>query len=68
MPKRYSTRDVERALLAHGFLKIGQKGSHVKYSDGARVVIVVAGRKQIRAGTMSSIARQAGLSMADFDG
>jgi len=31
------------------------------------VVIVVAGRKEIRAGTMSSIARQAGLLLADFD-
>jgi predicted RNA binding protein YcfA (HicA-like mRNA interferase family) len=67
MPKRYSTRDVERVLLARGFTKIGQKDSHVKYGDGVRVVIVVAGRKQIRAGTMSSIARQAGLSLSDFD-
>jgi predicted RNA binding protein YcfA (HicA-like mRNA interferase family) len=67
MPKRYSTRDVERVLLARGFSKLGQGGSHAKYGDGVRVVIVVAGRKEIRAGTMSSIARQAGLSLADFD-
>ena len=67
MPKRYSTRDVERVLLARGFSKLGQRGSHVKYGDGVRIVIVVAGRKEIRAGTMSSIARQAGLSLSGFD-
>jgi len=67
MPKRYSTRDVERVLLARGFSKLGQRGSHAKYGDGVRVVIVVVGRQEIRAGTMSSIARQAGLSLADFD-
>ena len=67
MPKRYSTREVERVLLSRGFSKVRQKGSHVKYTDGQRVVIVVAGRKEIRAGTMSSIARQAGLSLADFN-
>ena len=67
MPKRYSTRDVERVLLSRGFSKLAQRGSHVKYGDGVHVVIVVAGRKQIRTGTMSSIARQAGLSLSDFD-
>lgn len=67
MPKRYSTRQVERVLQARGFSKVAQKGSHVKYDNGVRVVIVVAGRKEIRAGTMSSIARQAGLSVSDFD-
>ncbi len=48
MPKRYSTQEVERILRARGFSKVAQKGSHVKYSDGVRMVIVVAGRKQIR--------------------
>lgn len=67
MPKRYSTRDVERVLLARGYLKLAQKGSHIKYGNGQRVVIVVSGRKEIRAGTMASIARQAGLRVADFE-
>lgn len=67
MPKRYSTREVERVLVARGFSKVGQRGSHIKFSDGGRVVIVPAGRKEIRAGTMSSIARQAGLPLAEFD-
>ena len=67
MPRRHSTREVERVLLSRGFSKVGQKGSDVKYTDGQRLVIVVAGRKEIRAGTMSSIARQTSLSLADFD-
>ena len=67
MPKRYSTEQVERVLQERGFSKVAQKGSHVKYTNGMRVVIVVAGRKQIGPGTMSSIARQAGLSLSDFD-
>ena len=41
MPKRYSTRGVERVLLSRGFSKLGQRGSHVKYGDGEHVVIVV---------------------------
>ena len=67
MPKRYSTRDVERVLLARGFSKLSQKGSHIKYGNGVRVVIVVSGRKEIRVGTLASIARQAGLRLTDFD-
>ena len=67
MPKRYSAHEVARVLLARGFMKVAQKGSHAKYTNGERVVIVVSGRKQIRPGTMSSIARQAGLSLSDFD-
>lgn len=67
MPKRYSTRHIERVLLSRGFVKVKQRGSHIKYSDGTHVVIVVSGRKEIRAGTMSSIARQAGLPLREFD-
>ena len=69
MPKlpSVSGQEIIRALERLGFIVASQRGSHVKYGDGVHVVIVVAGRKQIRAGTMSSIARQAGLSLADFD-
>ncbi len=66
MPRRYSTREVERVLLARGFIKKSQKGSHVKYTWADRVVIVPAGRSGIRPGTLASILRQSGLSMSDF--
>jgi len=68
MPKRYSTRDIERILIAHGFSKTSQRGSHVKYTMGAFVVIVPAGRKEVRPGTLASIIRQSGLSSQEFSG
>jgi len=67
MPKRYSTRDIESILLSRGFHRVSQRGSHVKYSDGARTVILPAGRDVIRAGTFASILRQSGLTLGDFD-
>jgi predicted RNA binding protein YcfA (HicA-like mRNA interferase family) len=67
MPERYSTRDVERVLVARGFLMVSQKGSHVKFSDGVHTVIVPSGRDVIRAGTFGSILRQSGLTASDFE-
>lgn len=67
MPKRWSTRDVERVLLAHGFRFVSQRGSHRKYVAGPHVVILPAGRKEIREGTFASILRQSGLTRVDFE-
>ena len=67
MPKRYSTRDIERVLLARGFMCVSQRGSHTKLTNGPLTVILPAGRDVIRAGTFASILRQSGLSASDFD-
>jgi len=67
MPKRWSTREVEQVLLAHGFRLVSQRGSHRKYITADRVVIVPAGRKEIREGTFASILRQSGLARTDFE-
>ena len=67
MPKRWSTRDIEKVLLAHGFRFVSQRGSHRKYVAEPRVVIVPAGRKEIREGTFASILRQSGLARTDFE-
>lgn len=48
MPKRWSTTEVERVLLRNGFHLASQKGSHRKYVANGRVVIVPAGRKELR--------------------
>lgn len=66
MPKRWSTTEVERALMRHGFKLVSQKGSHRKYVADGRVVIVPAGRKEIRQGTFASILRQSGLDVSAF--
>ncbi|MBI5921080.1 MAG: type II toxin-antitoxin system HicA family toxin [Betaproteobacteria bacterium] len=66
MPKRWSTNEIERILLKNGFRLVGQKGSHRKYMMNGRVVIVPAGRKEVRQGTFASILRQSGLDISDF--
>jgi predicted RNA binding protein YcfA (HicA-like mRNA interferase family) len=67
MPERYSTRDIRKILLALGFTRVSQRGSHVKFSNSVDTVIVPAGRNVIRAGAFASILRQSGLTAADFD-
>ena len=63
-------REVARRLLRAGFLAVGQKGSHVKFTkdtgNGARVVIVPR-HTEIAVGTLRSILRQAGLAPDEFD-
>jgi predicted RNA binding protein YcfA (HicA-like mRNA interferase family) len=46
-------REVKRRLEAAGFSEVSQSGSHVKH-------------KEIAAGTLRSILRQAGLSESEF--
>ena len=67
MPKRYSTAEVLRALYKAGFRQVSQRGSHIKLTDGEHVVIVPAGRKEIRPGTLNSILNQSGLSKEVLD-
>ena len=62
MPRRYSTAEVLRALYEAGFRQVSQRGSHIKLTDGEHVVIVPAGRKEIRPGTLNSILNQSGLA------
>ncbi len=66
MPKRWSTTEIERILEKHGFRLVSQRGSHRKYVASGRVIIVPAGRKEIRQGTFASILRQSGLDLSDF--
>ena len=52
--------------MGHGFLFKSQKGSHQKYSNGTRTVIVPAQRKEIPIGTLKSISRQSGIEYENF--
>ena len=67
MPRRYSTAEVLSALYKAGFRQVSQRGSHIKLTDGKHVVIVPAGRKEIRPGTLNSILNQSGLSKQRFE-
>jgi predicted RNA binding protein YcfA (HicA-like mRNA interferase family) len=58
-------REVKRKLETAGFVQVGQTGSHVKFaksvSEGTRTATVPKHR-EVAAGTLRSILRQAGLS------
>lgn len=63
---RVSGRDVVRALGRLGFVTAGQKGSHVKLRNAEGRTAIVPMHPEIATGTLRSILRQAGVSMADF--
>ena len=66
MPKRLSSRQVERILREHGFEKVSQQGSHQKFHHAGRQIIVPSNRKDIPIGTLMSIIRQSGLDSSLF--
>ena len=61
-------KDVIRVLRQHGFVKVGQKGSHQKWRhpDGRQVIVADHGSKPIPVGTLKSILEGAKLSADDF--
>ena len=62
-------RQVARKLRRAGFVEVSQKGSHVKFvrRDGDEIrTAVVPRHREVRVGTLSSILRQAGLSVEEF--
>ncbi|MDE0377345.1 MAG: type II toxin-antitoxin system HicA family toxin [bacterium] len=63
-------RQVARKLHGAGFVEVSQKGSHVKFvrRDGDEIrTAVVPRHREVRVGTLSSILRQAGLSVEQFN-
>jgi len=62
-------RKVERRLRAAGFVPVATHGSHVKFvretPRGTRAVIVPH-HPEIAVGTLRSVVRQAGLTVAEF--
>lgn len=63
-------REVKRKLEAAGFAEVAQTGSHIKFakitSAGTRTATVPKHR-EVAAGTLRSILRQAGINAEDFD-
>lgn len=58
-------KDVIRALEAFGFKFVTQKGSHMKYSNGKRIVII-PNHYEIAKGTLKSILNMAGINLDEF--
>lgn len=67
MPKMLSSKEIIAILLAHGFVKVSQKGSHQKYCKGNRTAIVPSPKKETPFGTLQSIIKQSGLTRGDFN-
>ena len=61
-PMLRDSRDIIRRLLGDGFVLVSTRGSHHKYrqAESGRIVILPHPRKDIPAGTIRSIYRQAG--------
>ena len=73
MPRRYSSREVLKALTNLGFEKKRKTpGSHqtlvcAEGDETPRTVTVVLDKKQIPVGTFKSILRQAGITQEEFE-
>ena len=66
MTKLPSSKKITDILLANGFGFVSQKGSHKKYSNGSKTVIVPSPKKDIPLGTLKSISRQSGINFQEF--
>ncbi len=66
MTKLPSSNKIIKTLSVHGFYFKSSKGSHHKYTNGEKVVIVPAPRKEIPVGTLKSISRQSGIEFKEF--
>jgi predicted RNA binding protein YcfA (HicA-like mRNA interferase family) len=55
------------ALGRIGFRQVSQKGSHVKLRHGDGRTVIVPMHRELAVGTLRSIIRQAGLTVAAFE-
>lgn len=69
MPQ-HTSRNIERVLLAHGFVLVRQKGSHkifVNPETGSHTLVPYHGRNiPVTPGVFAAILRQTGLTKEDF--
>ena len=69
MPSKYpicSPAEVYKALNKAGFLEVKQNGSHVKMTNGRRIVIIPMHNKDLKTGTLKGILEQAGMPVDEF--
>lgn len=66
MPPKSSGHAVIRALALLGFVAVGQKGSHVKLRHFDGRVVIVPLHRELAAGTLSPVCRQASVSVDEL--
>ena len=70
MPKAYSAKKILKTLHKAGFIKISQKGSHIKLRgirDKKIVTVIVPNHKIVAIGTLKSILKQAEMTNQEFE-
>ena len=68
MPAKYpilKPKELIRVLEEYGYKFVSQKGSHMKYSNGERKVII-PNHYEIAKGTLKSILTQADIDIDEF--
>lgn len=60
-----SGADVVNAFVDAGFARLGQRGSHVKLRK-ERLTVIVPLHRELAPGTLRSIIRQSGMTVAEF--
>ena len=60
-----SPKEIVSALEKKNFAFVSQKGSHMKYSNGFRVVII-PNHAEVAKGTLKSILSMAGIDLEEF--
>jgi predicted RNA binding protein YcfA (HicA-like mRNA interferase family) len=63
---RVSGREVVKALGRAGFAQVGQRGSHVKLRSDVGGIAIVPMHRELAAGTLRSVLRQAGIAVDEF--
>jgi len=66
MSKLLSSKQIIKTLTKNGFISVSQRGSHVKFKKGNRIVIGPSPKNEIPSGTFRSIVRQSGLTREYF--
>ena len=63
-----NAKEVIKVLRQHGFVCIGQSGSHQKWrhENGRQVIVAMHGSKPIPIGTLKSIIEGSGLAVESF--
>ena len=65
-----SGKQVCNILSHHGFVEVRQRGSHIvmqKHLPNTTITVPVPNHPELRAGTLQSIIRQAGISKSEFE-
>ncbi len=66
-PPRISSRECIHALEKADFSVVSQSGSHIKLRrESPYAQVIVKPTRELAAGTLRSIVRQAGLTLEDF--